>query len=119
MEPRIIEAETLNEYETSEHCFIAENWSSPKISIARATVKPGVTTVPHHLKATDEIYVIVQGEGKVKIGELKPTKIRAGDTVFIPADISQQIANIGKSDLIFYCICTPRFTQDCYRTEAP
>jgi mannose-6-phosphate isomerase-like protein (cupin superfamily) len=118
MEPRIVKAEALSEYESSERCFIAESWSSPEVSIARATVKPGVATVPHHLRATNEIFVIVQGEGKAKIGKLKPTKVETGDTVFIPAGISQQITNIGKSDLIFYCICTPRFTQDCYRTEA-
>lgn len=119
MEPRIVKTETLNEYESSERCFIAENWSSPEVSIARATVKPGIATVPHHLKATNEIYVIAEGEGKVKIGKLSPTEVKAGDTVIIPAGVSQQITNIGKSDLVFYCICTPRFTQDCYRTEAP
>jgi mannose-6-phosphate isomerase-like protein (cupin superfamily) len=119
MEPTIVKAETLTEYESSERCFIAENWSSPQVSIARATVKPGVTTIPHHLEATNEIYIIVQGEGKAKIGKLPPTKIIAGDTVFIPAGTSQQITNVGKSDLVFYCVCMPRFTSECYRTETP
>ncbi len=119
LEPRIIKACSLIEYESSERCFIAENWSSPEVSIAKATVKPGVTTVPHHLEATNEIYVIVKGEGKVKLDRLKPTKVEAGDIVFIPAGASQQIANIGKSDLVFYCVCTPRFKQECYKNENP
>jgi mannose-6-phosphate isomerase-like protein (cupin superfamily) len=34
--------------------------------------------------------------------------------VVIPAGVSQQIQNEGQGDLVFYCICTPRFTPDCY-----
>ncbi len=119
MEPRIIKARSLREYESSERCFIAENWSSPEVSIAKATVKPGVTTVPHHLEATSEIYVIVKGVCKVRCDRLKPAKVEAGDTVFIPAGTSQQVTNLGKSDLVFYCVCTPRFTQECYKNEKP
>lgn len=117
MKPRIIKAESLNEYETPERCFITENWSSPRVSIARAVVKPGISTVPHHLEAVDEIYLIVKGKGRAKISALESAEVKAGDTVFIPAGTSQQITNVGKTDLVFYCVCTPRFMQDCYRTE--
>jgi mannose-6-phosphate isomerase-like protein (cupin superfamily) len=117
MKPRIIKAESLNEYETPERCFITENWSSPRVSIARAVIKPGISTVPHHLEAVDEIYLIVKGKGRAKIGALESAEVKAGDTVFIPAGTSQQITNVGKTDFVFYCVCTPRFTQDCYRTE--
>ena len=34
--------------------------------------------------------------------------------VVILAGVSQSIANTGSGDLIFYCICTPRFTPECY-----
>ncbi len=119
MEPDFIKVESLKEFETPERCSIAENWSSPDVSIARARVKPGVTTLPHHLKATNEIYLIVRGVGKARIGKHEPVTVKAGDTVFIPAGTSQQITNTGKSDLVFYCVCTPRFTQECYQTEKP
>ena len=117
MEPRIVKAKTLQETETPEHCYIMENWSSERVSIAQARVKPGITTVAHHLENVDEIYVIVKGKGKVKIGNLTTTNVTTGDTVFIPANTSQQITNTGKTDLIFYCVCTPRFTQDCYHSQ--
>jgi len=29
--------------------------------------------------------------------------------------ISQRIANIGDDDLVFLCICTPRFVQPAYQ----
>ncbi len=117
MQPRIVKGKTLSDTISPEHCFIAENWSSQKLSIARATVKPGDATVLHHLEGVDEIYLIAKGKGKVNVGKLEPTNVEKGDTVFIPAGTSQQIRNTGRTDLVFYCICTPRFTQECYRTD--
>ena len=114
MQPKIVKAKSLRETLTPEQCFICENWSSKKVSIARARVKSGFTTKAHHLVGVDEIYLIIKGKGKVKIGKLEPTEVKARDTVFIPAGVSQQITNISKSDLIFYCICTPKFTAKCY-----
>ncbi len=117
MQPKIVKAASLNEIYTSERCFIAENFSSSGISIAQAKVKPGVTTVAHHLAGVDEFYLITQGEGKVHVDGLEPTAVGVGDVVIIPAGTSQKIANTGNSDLVFYCICTPRFTPDCYHDE--
>ena len=117
MEPKIVKANSLNEYLTPEHCFIAENFSANGISIARARVQPGVTTVPHHLKGVDEIYLVTAGSGRVTVGNLEPTEVGVGDVVVIPAGTSQKITNTGKTDLVFYCVCTPRFTADCYCDE--
>lgn len=117
MQPKIVTAKSLKETLTPEQCYIYENWSSKDISIARARVKSGVTTKPHHLVGVDEIYLIVSGRGKVRIGKLEPTEVKKGDIVFIPAGVSQQVTNISKSDLVFYCICTPRFTAKCYCDE--
>lgn len=113
----IIKAESLNEYLLPERCFITENLSSEKVSIAHARVKPGIATVAHHLKEVDEIYVITKGRGRAFVGNLDPAEITVGDVVVIPAGTSQRITNIGKTDLVFYCICTPRFTTDCYVDE--
>jgi mannose-6-phosphate isomerase-like protein (cupin superfamily) len=54
-----------------------------------------------------------------QIGGLEPTKVAEGDIVIIPAGTSQKITNIGKNDLLFYCICTPAFRQDRYHDEEP
>ncbi len=118
MNPKIVKANSLNEYLTPEHCYIAENCSSTEISIARATVKPGVTTLPHHLKGVQEIYLITNGQGRVTVGGMEPTDVGVGDVVIIPPETAQKVTNTGKTDLIFYCICTPRFTEACYVNEA-
>lgn len=118
MNPKIIKANTLNPYLTPEHCYIAENCSSTEVSIARATVKPRVTTLPHHLKGVQEIYLITKGKGKVTVRGIEPADVGVGDVVIIPPETSQKITNTGKTDLVFYCICTPRFTESCYVNEA-
>jgi mannose-6-phosphate isomerase-like protein (cupin superfamily) len=114
MKHRIVKADQLRETKTIERCFVAENWSSNKISIARARVRPGTTTRVHHLKGVDEIYLITKGHGVVEIGESDPAEVETGDTIYIPSGTSQRITNAGRMDLVFYCICNPRFTQDCY-----
>jgi mannose-6-phosphate isomerase-like protein (cupin superfamily) len=107
------------EFMTAEGCSILEAWndpSDPDVSIARATVAPGVTTQPHRLRDVDERYVILEGTGIVRIGDLVEEPVRPGDVVLIPAGNRQQITNSGESDLVFYCICSPRFTPACYET---
>ncbi len=119
MNPKIIQAQTPHQYLTPERCYIAENHSDPAVSIARATVKPGVTTKAHHLIDTQEIYIITSGEALVTVGDLEPAQVGVGDVVVIPPLISQKITNTGKTDLVFYCVCTPRFTEACYVNEEP
>ncbi len=61
--------------------------------------------------------LFLDGVGRVAVGNLKPTDVGVGDMVVIPAGTSQKITNTGKIDLIFYCVCTPRFTADRYCDE--
>ena len=114
LQPKIVKANTPNEYLTPEHCYIAENYSDKDVSVARATVKPGVTTRAHHLEGIQEIYIITAGEGKVAFSGLEPAMVGVGDVIVIPAGASQKITNTGQTDLVFYCVCTSRFTEACY-----
>jgi mannose-6-phosphate isomerase-like protein (cupin superfamily) len=117
MKTMIIKADSLKETATYERCSVAENYHSEEVSVARATVKAGITTVAHHLKNVEEIYLITSGRGIVEVGDLPPTEVAEGDMVVIPAGISQKITNTGKKDLVFTCICTPRFIAQCYVDE--
>ena len=83
-------------------------------SIAHARVEPGVTTQLHVLKGTSERYVILEGEGKVEVDGGAPTIVRPLDVVNIPADVPQRITNTGEADLVFLCVCTPRFRPESY-----
>lgn len=106
-----------DEFQTAERCFITETANSPDdqtVSIARARVEPGVTTVWHKLQGTAERYIIVSGQGRAEIEGSEPANVTAGDVVCIPPDTPQRITNTGKDDLIFFAVCSPRFTPDCY-----
>lgn len=99
-----------------ERCYIRElinDKSIPDFSMAQTRVKPGVVTELHKLQVR-EWYVIMEGTGLVEVDGGPKTPVGPGDTVEIPAGISQRITNTGKTDLLFQCVCLPRFTPDRY-----
>ncbi len=106
--------DVVKEYYTEERCYITELHNSGNSSIARARVKPGVTTGLHSLRETFEQYVILEGEGEVEVGDCPATKVGHLDVVNIMPDISQRITNTGDKDLIFLCLCTPGFKPESY-----
>ena len=117
IKPQIINKKTDSEYYFEERCFITEFWNSPsdkEVSIARARVEPGVTTRLHCLKDVTERYIILEGKGRVEVGQLAPTEVCPGEVVIIPTGTPQRITNIRDSDLIFLAVCTPRFTHSAY-----
>lgn len=117
MEPKIITPSIKDEFYTDERCYILESSNSDSdeaLSIARARVKPGITTSWHRLKRQAERYYILSGLGMVEVGELAPQNVKAGDVVIIPAMCRQRITNTGESDLIFLAMCTPRFHAQDY-----
>lgn len=58
--------------------------------------------------------MILDGQGRVEVGERPPEDVVPGDVVLIPAGINQRIANTGTGDLVFLALCTPRFIQENY-----
>ena len=106
------------EFWIRERCHIRELVNDASIkafSLAEARVEPGVRTELHRL-AVDEWYVITAGQGSVVVGGAEPVTVAPGDVVQIPAGTPQQIENTGRDDLVFECICLPRFTPDCYES---
>lgn len=115
--PKIYKQDVAAEFDTPERCFIIETANDSEdgaVSIARARVESGVTTAWHKLNGVVERYIVVSGVGRVEVGDLKATDVVAGDVVRIPTDTRQRITNTGHEDLIFYAVCSPRFTPECY-----
>lgn len=106
---------------TRERCHVREllnHADVPDVSLARCRVEPGVTTERHRL-GVDEWYVIERGRGRMRLGDAPPFEVAAGDGVAIPAGTAQCIENAGEVDLVFLCICRPRFTQATYEALEP
>lgn len=117
MRARIKHFDAAVEYFTPELCHINElsnTADDPAASIARARVAPGVTTRWHRLNAITERYVILEGRGRVEIGDLRPQDVGPGDVVLIPPLCRQRITNVGTGDLVFLAICSPRFQPEAY-----
>jgi mannose-6-phosphate isomerase-like protein (cupin superfamily) len=115
---RIVKPNPRSEFITPERCYILETWnddSDPNVSIVRARVAPAVQTQLHALDDVDERYIVVAGEGAMLVGDLPPTPVGPGDVVVIPAGTPQSISNVGRDDLVFYCVCSPRFRPEAYR----
>ena len=109
------------EFATAERCHIIELSNSdadPDCSIARARVPVGVTTRWHRLEGIAERYVILEGTGRVEIGDAAED-VGPGDVALIPPRCRQRIANAGPTDLVFLAICTPRFRAEAYVDDAP
>ncbi|MFA7382204.1 MAG: cupin domain-containing protein [Desulfurivibrionaceae bacterium] len=110
------------EFYTSERCHIIEMSNTPgdgDVSIARARVEPGVTTRWHRVVGIVERYVILEGQGRVEIGDLPPCDVGPGDVVLIPQGGRQRITNTAACDLLFLAICSPRFVASAYEEMDP
>ena len=117
MKSRIQKLNATTEYYFNEGCYITElsnTENDPSLSIARARVEPKKTTKWHSLKGITERYVILEGTGKVEVGDLDPQVVNIGDTVIIPPEVRQRITNIGENSLVFLALCTPRFKETAY-----
>jgi len=115
--PRILPLDESAEHDTVERCRILElsnQPDDPDASIARARVAPGVTTAWHRLAGITERYVMLQGRGRVEVGDAPPVAVGPGDVVLIPPGCRQRIANVGDIDLLFLAVCTPRFVPPAY-----
>ena len=112
----IIKSHTQEEVFTREKCHITELLNDdliPNLSLATARVEPNITTELHELDV-DEVYYILKGQGNMQIEGQSTGMVGVGDVVFIRKGKFQQITNTGPSDLVFLCICNPRFEQDKY-----
>lgn len=101
---------------TAERCYVREILNDPRVpeaSLAECRVEPGVTTELHRLQVA-EWYLIGRGRGLMQVGDEPPFPVGPGDAVAIPAGCAQRITNRGDTDLVFQCLCMPRFTPNCY-----
>lgn len=80
-------------------------------SLAEARLDVGSTTTAHHHPKTEEIYYILDGQADMHIGAEQHAVI-AGDAVAIPPGAVHWIANTGRVQLRFLCMCAPGYEHD-------
>ena len=77
-------------------------------SLAEATVRPGEATEEHVHPGTEEIYYLLQGRGRMRLGG-EEREVGPGDGIAIPPGSRHQIRNTGTEDLVFLCCCVPAY----------
>lgn len=87
------------------------NSSIRRQSLAEARLAPGAATAPHFHRATEEIYYITEGRGRMTIGE-EHRDVGPGDAIAIPPGEVHTIANTGPSVLRFLCCCAPGYEHE-------
>ena len=79
-----------------------------KQSLAEARLPPGSATTPHYHPQTEEIYYILSGEGRMRIGD-EMRDVAVGDAIAIPPGEVHTILNTGAAMLVFLCCCAPAY----------
>lgn len=80
-------------------------------SLAEAQVPPGLATVLHCHRVTEEIYHITAGRGRMTLGA-ETFDVAPGDTVCILPGVSHRIANTGDVPLCILCCSAPAYAHD-------
>jgi mannose-6-phosphate isomerase-like protein (cupin superfamily) len=89
----------------------ARNSCIVKQSLAEARLPPGSATTPHYHPTTEEIYYILEGTGRMRIGD-ETRDVGPGDAIAIPPAAEHQITNNGPGTLKFLCCCAPGYEHD-------
>jgi len=77
-------------------------------TLAEARLPAGAGTAPHYHQKTEEIYYILTGEARMRIGD-ETTAVGPGDAIAIPPGRTHQITNTGREPLVFLCCCAPGY----------
>jgi mannose-6-phosphate isomerase-like protein (cupin superfamily) len=108
---QIAEQEPFTTKDGSTIRSILDRANSPveKQSLAEATVPAGGATDRHYHKVSEELYFILEGEGRMEIdGEER--RVGTGDGILIPAGAWHQI--LASSKLRFLCCCAPPYAHE-------
>jgi mannose-6-phosphate isomerase-like protein (cupin superfamily) len=79
-------------------------------SLAEAWLEPGQATQRHYHAVSEELYVLLDGEGEMEVdGERR--RVARGDAVLIPAGAWHQITADAGVPLRFLCCCAPPYSH--------
>ena len=99
----------LRAFTTKDGSEIREFHHTELQSLAEASLAPGPSTQRHYHAASEEIYVVLEGEGELEVdGERR--RVGVGDAALIAAGAWHEIS--ATSPLRFLCCCAPPYADD-------
>jgi mannose-6-phosphate isomerase-like protein (cupin superfamily) len=79
-------------------------------SLAEATIAVGRATTAHYHRSTEELYLIVEGLGRLVIDD-EQREVAEGDCALIPPGATHKLFNIGSLPLRVVCACAPPYSD--------
>lgn len=80
-------------------------------SLAEATIAAGQATERHYHAVAEEIYFIVEGNGRMELDGTS-ADVGPGDAILIPPGAWHRIAATADGDLRLLCACAPAYSHD-------
>lgn len=112
---RVARHKDLEPYVTKDGSTIRE-WMGPdspaaNLSLAEAAVAPGEATTAHYHRASEELYLVTAGRGRLRIGE-EERDVEAGDCALIRPGAVHRLENTGNADLVVVCASSPPYSHE-------
>ncbi len=80
-------------------------------SLAEAMIPVGGATTEHYHRASEELYLVSEGQGRLLIdGEERI--IDRGDCALIPPGARHKVFNVGATPLRILCACSPAYSDE-------
>ena len=95
----------------------AEDFPGTRLTVTWVDVDPGSAQRPHS-HAPEQVYVVVRGWGKMKVGD-EVEWVAAGDLVHIPPDTLHSIENISDGVLTYVSAATPTVDWEAFYDAGP
>jgi mannose-6-phosphate isomerase-like protein (cupin superfamily) len=107
---KVVSLDRVDPFVTKDGSAVRELWHTDVQSLAEATLEPDEATRRHHHRATEEIYFVVKGSGRMEVdGELRT--VRPGDAILIQRGAWHSLENNGTSELRILCACAPPYSH--------
>lgn len=91
---------------------IAEGVAEPGVSVSLAVVADCIR--PHYQKISDEVYYIIQGQGRLTVGS-ETREVKQGDVAAIPKGQVHSFVNTGEQPCLILFASGPKFDPETDR----
>ncbi len=81
------------------------------LSVAEAIIKAGMKTHDHYHRQSEEVYLVMAGNGIMRRGE-EVFAITGGMSVVIMPGLVHGVHNNGNEELVIICCCAPAYGHD-------
>jgi mannose-6-phosphate isomerase-like protein (cupin superfamily) len=97
---------------------LVDRTTSPieQCSLAEEVLPAGAAVGRHHHLLTEEIYYILQGSGRMTVGD-ETRDVGTGDAVFIPRGHTHTLENTGPEPMTILLVCGPAHSFEDHHAE--